>query len=101
MIVVIIDKTFKDSDRIKGPWFEINKLMPDDHPMSVREEEWVSVGAAKAANPGKTVMTNTAYNTMMSNLHVTHKDKTDLMELKADEVNAAEDVRRELDNKGL
>lgn len=94
MKVVIIDKTFKDSERTKGPWFEINKLMPDDYPMQVREEDWANVGVAKAANPDKIVMNATAYNTMMKTLHTTHKDKIDLIEMKTDEINLEEDIRR-------
>jgi len=36
----------------------------------------------------------------MKTLHTTHKNKMDLMDLKVDEINAAETVRRELDNEG-
>jgi len=44
MKVVIIDKTFKDSEKVKGPFAAINALMPDDYPMNCREEDWQSVG---------------------------------------------------------
>jgi len=94
MLVVIIDKTFKDSEKVKGPFAAINASMPDDYPMNCREEEWQSVGEARQANPNKSVMSAAAYNALINTLHGTQKDKLDAMDLKVNEINAAEEARR-------
>jgi len=94
MKVIIIDKTFKDSDKVNGSFASVNATMPDDYPMSCREEEWPNLGAAKQANPGKQVMSAVAYNAVMKTNHVTHKDKIDAMDLVTDEINATEEARR-------
>ena len=87
MRVIIIDKTYLDSERVKGPFALINQLMPDEYPLSCREIEANSIGEVKLANPGKTVMTAAAYNAFHLALEVSHSDKIELMLLKEKELN--------------
>ena len=93
MRVIIIDKTYADSERTNGPFAALNTAMPDDYPMKCREKDYPNMGAAIADNPGKTVMLVTAYQAMHKVLRNTHSDKLNQRDAKTKEINEAEEAK--------
>lgn len=86
MRVIIIDKTFKDSERVSGPFALLNQAIPDDYPMKCREVEANNIGEVKTANPGKTVMSATAYNAMHTGMINANKNALDAIDNKHKEL---------------
>jgi len=87
MKFVIIDKTYKDFDRTRGPYSEILPLFPDNYPLTCIEKEYESMGKAVSDNIGKQVMTVEQYDQHQRNLINQHKNLHDLMRLKTKEIN--------------
>lgn len=86
MRVVIIEKTYKDSERSVGDFAEINAQFADNYPMECKEEDHDSLESAQSANPSATVMSTAQYTQFIAEMAASHADVLKQMKAKIQEL---------------